>query len=180
MGHSELSIGLARLHRPPPEQRLPILVELHDSTVRIAVADEERTIREPVDHRRSIEVLQVVVGSEDAHLAKREDLRLAVVRELVNDVVHVIHYPDVPLGIVRLDVNLMRTAAALEQGVPLFPRFDQFSLPIDDENSVAEDGHLACGAATVQCAPVAKEVRSDSSVLGQLDLSPADEEHLVW
>ena len=179
VGHRELSIALARLQRPPPEQRRPILVELHDSTVRIAVADEERTIREPVDHRRSIEVLQVVVGSEDAHLAEREHLRLAVVRELVDDVVHVIDHPDVPLWIVRLDVNLMRTAAAFEQVVPLFPRFNQLALPIDDEDGVAEDGHFARGAATVQCAPVARKVRSDSRVLRQLDLSTADEEHLV-
>jgi hypothetical protein len=110
--YGELAVGFAWLHRTPPQQRLSLFAELHHAAVGVAVAHEERPVRQPIDHRRPVEVLEVVVGTEDAHLSEREHLRLAVVGELVNHMIHVVDDPDVTLRVVRLDVNLVRSAPA--------------------------------------------------------------------
>ena len=48
----------------------------------------------------------------------------------------VVDDPDVLLGIVRIDLDLMRAAAAVPQLVPLRPRLDQPSGGVDDVDAV--------------------------------------------
>src|SRR6266566_2382559 len=124
-------------------------------------------------------MLQIVVGTEDTHFAEREDLCLAVVGELVNHMIHVIDDPDVPLRVVRLDVDLVRSTTSLEEVIPLLPRFDQVSLSIDDEDRVAEHGDFARGAATIERAPVAGKTGRDLQILGKFDLAATHEKDLV-
>ena len=124
-------------------------------------------------------MLQIVVGTEHPHFTKGKDLCLAVVRELVDDMIHVIHNPDVPLRVVRLDVHLMWSAAAFEQGIPLLPRFDQVSLSIDDEDGVAEHRDFARRASAIQRTPVAREIGSQLQIFGKLDFAATHEEDAV-
>src|SRR5262245_45073461 len=48
----------------PLQQRLAGLVELHHARVAVSVRDEERAVRQPVDHRRTTEPREVVVLAE--------------------------------------------------------------------------------------------------------------------
>src|SRR5215216_1517445 len=93
--------------------------------------------------------------------------------------IHVVDDPDVPFRVVGLDVNLMRSTAALEEGIPLLPRFDEIALPVDDEDGVAKDGNFARRAAAIERAPVAGETRRDLQIVRQLDLAATHEKDLV-
>ena len=46
---------------PPLHQWLAGFVELHDACVRVAVADQETAVFEPIDRRRPVKVRQVLV-----------------------------------------------------------------------------------------------------------------------
>ena len=66
---------------------------------------------------------------------------LAVVGEAVDHVQLIVDDPDVLLGIVRADLDLVRPAPArqlLEQLVVLRPLVDEVALPVDDEDRVLE------------------------------------------
>ena len=86
----------SRPSAPPFQERLSRLVEFHDARVSVAVRHEERAVRQPVDHRRTTEAREVVVLAEFIQHAERLHELLAVVREPVDDVPHVINNPDMP------------------------------------------------------------------------------------
>src|SRR5262249_51977868 len=113
----ELTISLAG--SAPLENELPILVELHHSRVRVAVADEERSVRQPCNVCGTAEVF--FVSARDAWLSKRHYETLAVMCELEDLLAHVVDNPDVAFGIVRTDFHFVRTASAFEQVIPLRP-----------------------------------------------------------
>ena len=95
-----LAARAARLHE------LAGLVELHDARVAQAVRHQNRSVRQERDILRHPEMCRVIAG--DAGLADRHDQLLAVVGELVDDVLAVVDDPHVLLGIVRADADLVR------------------------------------------------------------------------
>ena len=137
---------LARRVAARAERRheLAVLVELRDARVAQAVGDEDRSVRQEREVLRAAEVRRIVAGH--AGLADRHHQLLAVVRELVDDVLAVVDDPHVLVGIVRADANLVRAAAALEQLVPLRPRLDHVAGAIDDDQAVARLGGRFGGA----------------------------------
>ena len=87
----------------------------------------------------------LVVRAGHAVCADRQQLRLAVVRELVDDVLVVVDQPDVLVRIVRTDRDEVR---ALQARVPLHPvgrLRQQVALAVEDEDAVLPpriDAHL--------------------------------------
>src|SRR4030095_12267678 len=67
---------------------------------------------------------------------KRHHKRLTVVRELEYLLALVIYHPNMPLGIVRADLDLVGAAAAGEQVIVLRPGFEQLPIGIDDQDAV--------------------------------------------
>ena len=121
----------------PGHQELAVLVELDDPRVDVAVAHEERTVRQPRDVRRPVEVRLVVARHPE--LAERLHQLLAVVRELVDHVRAIVHEPHVALGVVRVDQHAVRPD---EARVVLFPRVDDLAVAVDDEQDVVPAGML--------------------------------------
>ena len=113
----ELAISFTR--RSPLEDELSSLVELHHPRVRVAVADEERSVRQPCNVCGTAEVF--FVSARNACFSKRHHELLAVVCELEDLLPHVVDHPDVPRRIVGADLHLVRTASAFEQVIPLRP-----------------------------------------------------------
>ena len=160
--------------RTPRRDEGAVLVELRDARVAQAVGDQQAAVRQPRDVLRPAEVLLVVAG--DIGFAQRADELLAVVRELVDLVARVVHDPHVPIGIVRADPNLVRSAAAFEQLVPLRPRLDQLAVAVDDDDAVAHLG-LGLGRTLVHRSPDA--VEAARQCLGKLQLAARGDEDAV-
>ena len=160
--------------RAPRRHERAVLVELRDARVAEAVGDQEAAVRQPRDVLRPAEMLVVVAG--DVGFAERAHQLLAVVGELVDLVPRVVHDPDVALGIVRADPDLVRSAAAFEQLVPLRPRFDHLAAAVDDDDAVAHLG-LGLGGALVHRSPDAVEPAGQR--LGQLQLTARGDEDPV-
>ncbi len=121
--------GVARLS--PRHDELAVAVELHHARVDVAVADEERAVRQPRHVGRPREVGGVVARLH--RRAERHHQLLAVAGELVDRVRAVVHQPDVPFRIVRVHQDAMRPH---EQLVVLLPRLDQLAVAIDDVEDV--------------------------------------------
>ena len=160
--------------RAPRRHVRTVLVELGDARVAEAVGDQEAAVRQPRDVLRPSEML--VVGAGDVGFTKRAHQLLAVVGELVDLVPRIVHHPDVALGIVRADPDLVRPAAALEQLVPLRPRFDHLAAAVDDDDAVAHLG-LGLGGALIHRSPDAVEPAGQR--LGQFQLTARGDENPV-
>src|SRR5580765_7248415 len=109
----------AELARPfalaaPRRYVVPVLVELHDAAVLIAVRDEEGAVRQRCDISRPPEVLRV--GSGHALLAQGPDEFLSIACELENLLRLPIEEPDVTIAVVRIDPGGVRIAP---EGEPL-------------------------------------------------------------
>src|SRR3989442_714344 len=120
----------------PRQEELSIPVELDDARVRVSVGDEEGAVGKPGDVRGPTEMLVVIAGNA-CHAQGHQEL-LSVVAELEDLLTHVVDNPYGSLGIVRADLDRVRTAAAFKKLVPLGPRFDQFSIGVDDDDAVAQ------------------------------------------
>ena len=135
---NSLGPGFLRILRrtAPIHQELPILVELRDTGAAVAIADEERAVRQPIDVGRPIEQLAGVAAA--LALGAERHHELAVVGELEDDMQLIIDHPHVLLGIVRAHLDLVRPAAAghLEELVVLRPRLHHLAGAVDDENHV--------------------------------------------
>ena len=123
---------------PPRHQELAVLVELGDARILQTVGDEQAAVRQPRDVLRPAEVRGVLAG--DIGDTKRQHELLAVVGELVDLMTGVVDHPDVFFRVVRIDPDLVRTAAAFEQLVPLRPRLHQLAVAVHDEDAVAHFG----------------------------------------
>ena len=130
---------------PPGRQELSVLVELHDARIRVAVGDEETSVRQPCDARRSAEVLLVIAF--DTRFAECTDEPLAIVREHEDLLLPIVDDPDVPLRVVWTDVDAVRPAAALEETVPLRPRLEHPAFAVDDDDAIADLGRRVDGLA---------------------------------
>ena len=115
----------------PRRQVLAVLVELHDARVGVAVGHEHHAVGQPREKCRPVEVRAVI--ARHAFDAERLHQLLAVVRELVDDVIAVLDDPDVLLGIVGIDRHRMR---APEERIPLRPVFRDVAVGVDDEHAV--------------------------------------------
>ena len=127
-----IHVARARLVRrrallPPGHQILPVLVELHDAGVGVTVGHEERPVGQPRDVGRPREMLVVV--PLDLELPERHDDRLAVVGHFEDLVRPVVHEPDMLVGVVGIDQDLVRADETL---VVLFPGVDHLAVAIDD------------------------------------------------
>src|SRR5262245_1900990 len=100
---------------------------------------------------------------------------LSVVRELENLLPHVVDDPDVPFRIVWADLDLVRTAATLEQAIPLCPRLDHFSGSIDDDYAIAHYGRRR--QRRTDRAKVSVEVVGQ--LFGQFDFTSVEQKHTV-
>src|SRR5262245_44251752 len=95
----ELTISFTR--RAPLEDELPILVKLHHARVRVAVADEKRTVSQPCNVCGTAEVF--FVSACNSCFSKGHHEPLAVVCKLEDLLPHIVDDPDMPFGIVRTD-----------------------------------------------------------------------------
>ena len=86
---------------------------------------------------------------------------------------HVVDDPDVPLRIVRTDVDLVRPASPLEKLVPLVPRLDQFPVAVDHDDAVDHVGDRLRRGHLVEETPVAGKVVRD--LVGELQLAAIGE-----
>src|SRR5438270_162872 len=112
-------------------QEFAVFVELHDARIAVAIGDEDGPVRQPVDKGRTIEMLFVVARLIGR--AERLDQLLAVVREFENGVGLIVHHPDVFIGIVRINGDVVR---ALENGIPFRPVFDELAVGVHHDDAV--------------------------------------------
>src|SRR5882672_10127671 len=115
----------------PLHEEFSVLVKLGDAGSRVAIGDEESAIREPVDIRRTIEMIGVFAGN-----FRRSDCLqelAAVMRESVYGVHVVVHDPHVLFRIVGADVNGVRAA---EDFVPLLSSLEDVSVAVVYDEAV--------------------------------------------
>jgi len=133
-------LGVGGIHRrlSPVLDELAVRVEFRHAHTGIAIGHEKRTVGQPGDVGRAIEVVRP--PPRNASLAHRLQ-QLAVVREDV-DLVHVvIDDPDALLRIVRVHQNLVRPAAHLaESGAPWGRQIAVVLQPLLNRPAVAIDG----------------------------------------
>ena len=155
-------------------RNLPFLSNFATRVFAVAVADEERAVGQPRDVGRPLEVRAVVPGF--VAFAERQQQLLAVVAELPDLVMDVVHHPDAVLRIVGVDQDRVRAAAVGEQVIPLRPRLDRLPVRIDDDDAVAE---LRRGRRRllVERAPEAGEAERQRG--GQLQLAAVRDEDPV-
>src|SRR5262245_44071463 len=133
-GVNEVKLARSRARFSPRHKILPILVELYDSRVDVAIGDENPSIRKPRDIRESTEVLVVLALHET--LAERHDEFLPIMRELEDLMQIVVNNPNVLFGIVRTDLDLVWPASAFPHLVPLSPGLRDLSGRVDDQNGM--------------------------------------------
>jgi len=102
------SLGRRIAALPPFHDVVAVGIESSHARIAVAVRNIEAAVRMPRHVRGSGEV--VAVGSGLVRNADRLDQLLAVVREFKNRMTIVVHDPDVFLGVVRADIDRMRTA----------------------------------------------------------------------
>ena len=127
-------VVLVRALLAPRRQELPVLVELRHARPVVAVRDDEAAVGEPVHVGRPVEMRGV--GARHAVGADRQELRLAVVAELVDHVLVIVDEPDVLVRVVRADRDEVRT---LQARVPLHPvggLRQQVALAVEHEDAV--------------------------------------------
>src|SRR5260370_19582311 len=115
----------------PLEELLAILVILDDPCAVIAVAQIKTAIRLKGHEGWPGEMR--IVGARHAWRAQRHDALLSVLREFADEVVICIHNPDVLVGVVGADLNVMWPSPDF---VPLRPVFDDLAVAIQDDNHV--------------------------------------------
>src|SRR5579862_3616473 len=127
--HLELSRTVART--TPLEQELAVLVELDNTCIDVAVGDIERA----VGREREVSGLaeMVVVGPHDPLLAECHEQSLAVVAEFKDLLAYAVNYPDIPLRVVRADLNRMWH---LDQVFPLLPLIDNIAVGVEYHDKV--------------------------------------------
>ena len=120
----------------PVLDEVVVRVVLGDARAAVAVGDEVRPVRQPGDVRRSVEGVRPAAAY--AKLALAVD-QLSVVGEAIDHVELVVDDPDVLLGIVGTDLDLVRAATArqlAEHFVEMRPLVDQVALAVDDQDRV--------------------------------------------
>src|SRR5882762_9118428 len=115
----------------PLHEEFSVLVKLGDARSRVAIGDEESAIREPVDIRRTIEMIGVFAGN--FRRSDRLQQLAAVMRESVYGVHVVVHDPHVLFRIVGADVDGVRAA---EDFVPLLPSLEDVSVAVVYDEAV--------------------------------------------
>ena len=120
----------------PVLDELVVRAELRDARAAVAVGDEIRAVGQPGDVGRPVERVRPAAAHAELALAH---LELTVVREAIDHVQLVVDDPDVLLGIVRADLDLMRTAAArqlAEHRIEVLPLVDEVAFAVDDDDRV--------------------------------------------
>ena len=123
--------------RPAPVlDEVVVRVVFRDARAAVAVRDEVGAVRQPRDVSRPIERVRAAAAHAQLALAH---LELPVVREAIDHVQLVVDDPDVLLGVVRADLDLMRAAAArqlAEQLLEVRPLVDEVAFAVDDDDRV--------------------------------------------
>src|SRR2546427_1378335 len=138
-----IELAIAGAGSSPGQQEFSVPVELYDACIAVTIADKKRAIRQPGDVGRPLEVFVVIAGLI-SHSKGHQKL-FAIVGELEDLMMNVVHYPDVVFGIVRADQDRMRPAAILEEMIPLRPGFDELAIGVDNGDAVLEDWRYTCG-----------------------------------
>src|SRR5438309_2563395 len=138
-----IELAISRARGSPGQQEFSVLVELNDACIAVTVADKKRAIRQPGDVGRPLEVF-VVIARLVSHSKGHQKL-FAIVGELEDLMMNVVHYPDVVFGIVRADQDRMWPAAILEEMIPLRPGFDELAIGVDNGEAILEDWRYTCG-----------------------------------
>src|SRR5207247_7210144 len=121
--------------RAPCHQEVAVLVELHHARIDVAVGHEESSVRKKREIGWPAEMVLIVAG--DTRLAERQHELLAVVCELEDLLSEIVDDPHMLFGIVRTDFDLVWTAAALKEPIPLRPCLDELAVRVDDDDAVA-------------------------------------------
>src|SRR5439155_15839811 len=124
--------------------------------------------------RETVEVFFIVASN--SRLTQHRHKSLAVIRKFEYLLPLIVDHPNVPLRVIGADLNGVRSTATLKEMIPLRPRFNHFTVCIDNDDAIPQLRLLYVCRSTHR-APVASEV--PWQLFRKLDFSPIQEKNSV-